>query len=81
MHAVTRVELFEAVKTAFEPSASPTPTATLPKDLVAAAIASGARPAVVAELEALQDDLQIRRMRELWEHFPNMPVDSTSAAR
>lgn len=75
MHAVTRVEVVEAVKTAFEPTATPTVT----KDLVAAATASGARTAVVTELEGLDGDLQFRRLRELWEYFPHMPVNAPDA--
>ena len=75
MHAVTRVEVVEAVKTAFTLTAQP----TVPQDLVAAATASGARPAVVTVLEGLDDDLQFRRLRELWEYFPHMPVNAVDA--
>lgn len=75
MHAVTRVEIVEAVKTAFTITAQP----TVPRDLVQAATASGARPAVVTVLAGLDEDLQFRRLRELWEHFPQMPVNAADA--
>ncbi len=77
MHVVTRVELVEAVRTAFDHTATP----TLPKDLVIAAQSAGAHPALVLELEQLQDDLQFRKVRDLWEHFPHMPVDGSSPTR
>lgn len=72
MHAVTRVEIVEAVQHAFQLTAQP----TVPQDLVTAATASGARPAVIATLQGLDEHLQFRRLRELWEHFPQMPINA-----
>lgn len=67
---VTRIELYYAIENAF---ASPPVRAA---DLLAAAREHSARPDIISVLSDLPEDQVFKRLRDVWEHYPDMPTGS-----
>jgi hypothetical protein len=65
---VTRIEILDAVRTAFGG------TSTTKSALLAAAQDAHARPEAIATLRRLPENAQLRHARELWAHLPDLPV-------
>jgi hypothetical protein len=69
MNGVTRIEILDAVRTAFDG------TAATKAALLAAAQDSHARPEAIAVLARLPENADLRHARELWAHLPDLPVN------
>ncbi|MBM0202409.1 MULTISPECIES: DUF2795 domain-containing protein [Micromonospora] len=67
MHDVTRIELLDHVRTAFDDGPASR------NALLAAAAASNARPEVIALLNRLPER-DFRQVRDLWEEMADVPV-------
>jgi len=65
---VTRIEILDAVRTAFDG------TGVTKADLLTAAGTADARPETIDALRRLPDTAAFRHARELWAHLPDMPV-------
>jgi hypothetical protein len=65
---VTRLEIADHIETAF------TGPARTKEDLLASAVASHARPDVLAALQTLPDR-RYGALRDLWSHLPEVPVE------
>lgn len=68
MLPVTRLELLDHVETAF------TAVPATRGDLLQAAVASQARPEVIAVLRRLPD-VQFRRAHDLWDELSDIPIN------
>jgi hypothetical protein len=65
---VTRTELAAAVRPAFAHGGAGR------TELIETALAGGARPEVIALLQALPEGVEVRFLRELWRQFRDLPV-------
>jgi hypothetical protein len=67
---VTRIEVYYAIEKAFA-------SAPLEReDLISAAREHGGRPELLETLAQLPERRRFARLRDLWEHFPDMPTGS-----
>lgn len=72
---VTRIELYYAIENAF--SSPPVHAATL----IAAAREHHARPEIIEALGDLPEGQPFKRLRDVWEHFPDMPTGAVDTLR
>lgn len=72
---VTRIELYYAIENAF--TSPPTDAAVL----IAAAREHHARPEIIDVLGNLPEGEQFRRLRDVWEHFPDMPTGAVDTLK
>lgn len=68
---VSRIELLEVLDAVFE---APGQRGLTKQDLLAAAVAAGARPAVLDQLRRLPDRDTFRVRTDLWAHLGDLPV-------
>jgi hypothetical protein len=68
-NGVTRHEILDAVRTAFDGTAATKPA------LLAAARGTNARPEAIAVLARLPENAELRHARELWAYLPDLPVN------
>jgi hypothetical protein len=68
VNGVTRIEILDAVRSAFDGTGATKP------NLLAAAQDARARPEAIAVLARLPENAELRHARELWAHLPDLPV-------